>query len=67
MPEIRLDVFDYPTAWELQERGGLTHHEHCSSVPGWNPLSGPAFLCDCGAVERAWNDLRAAAGLGREA
>lgn len=47
---------DYPTAWAIQKEVGpdLEHHPRCSSVPGWSPISGPGFLCDCGAVEREW-------------
>lgn len=43
----------FPEAWAVQHEVGekLEHHERCSSVPGWHPLSGPALLCDCGAVE----------------
>lgn len=49
-------TLDYPTAWKIQKGFGetLDHHPRCSSVPGWHPMSGPAFLCDCGAVEREW-------------
>ena len=55
---MRFDMLDYPTAWEIQNKGGLTHLERCSSVPGWHSLSGPALLCDCGAIEREWERLR---------
>jgi hypothetical protein len=50
-------TLDYPTAWAIQREVGasLVHHPRCSSVPGWSPISGPAFLCDCGAVEQEWN------------
>lgn len=48
------EALDFPTAWAIQDAGGLTHNPRCSSVPGWHPLSGPALLCDCGAVEREW-------------
>lgn len=46
---------DFPTAWAIQRLAAtgyikLAHHERCSSVPGWHALSGPGFLCDCGAV-----------------
>lgn len=53
---MRTDFLDYPTAWAIQKEVGptLTHHMKCSSVPGWHPLSGPALLCDCGAVESEW-------------
>lgn len=54
MTGIRTDMLDFPTAWAIQRRGGLTHHPRCSSVPGWHPMSGPGFLCDCGAVPDAW-------------
>jgi hypothetical protein len=54
---------DYPTAWAIQNEVGnqLDHHPRCSSVPGWDPISGPAFLCDCGAVEREWQRRQSAA------
>ena len=47
---------DFPTAWAIQKECGaqLEHHPRCSSVPGWHALSGPAFLCDCGAVKAEW-------------
>ena len=56
---VRDDFLDFPTAWSIQRRRGeyLGHHPRCSSVPGWDPISGPAFLCDCGAVEREWRRL----------
>lgn len=51
---------DYPTAWAIQEEVGssLEHHQRCSSVPGWDPISGPWFLCDCGAIEQEWQRRR---------
>ncbi len=54
------DFLDYPTAWAIQKEVGteLAHHERSSSVPGWCSLSGPAFLCDCGAVETEWKRRR---------
>lgn len=51
------DFIDYPTAWAIQ-KAGVEHGERCSSVPGWNPISGPMFLCDCGAVEQRWVEIR---------
>lgn len=45
---------DIPTAWAIQKRGGFEHDPKCSSVPGHHPLSGPHFLCDCGAVISEW-------------
>lgn len=47
---------DFPTAWAIQKEVGdkLDHHPRCSSVPGWSAISGPAFLCDCGAVQREY-------------
>jgi hypothetical protein len=62
--DIRLDMLDYPSAWAIQRRGGLEHHPRCSSVPGWDPISGPHFLCDCGAVVKEWESLRHEATLG---
>lgn len=53
------EMLDFPTAWAIQERGGLEHHQRCSSVPGWHPLSGPGLLCDCGAVGAEWRALLA--------
>lgn len=49
-------TLDYPTAWAIQKEVGesLDHHPRCSSVPGWDPISGPGLLCDCGAVECEW-------------
>lgn len=49
-------ALDFPTAWAIQREVGatLTHHPRCSSVPGWDPISGPHMLCDCGAVEKEW-------------
>ena len=45
---------DFPTAWAIQREVGpsLQHDPHCSSVPGWDPLSGPGLLCDCGAIHK---------------
>lgn len=55
-----LDFLDFPTAWAIQKNHGaeLKHDPRCSSVPGWNPLSGPGFLCDCGAVTKEWERLQ---------
>lgn len=46
----------FGAAWEIQRTVGpsLDHDPKCSSVPGHHPFSGPALLCDCGAVEREW-------------
>ena len=54
-------MLDYPTAWAIQRAEGTTldHHPRCSSVPGWDPLSGPGFLCDCGAIIARWEERRA--------
>lgn len=51
-----LSYIDFPAAWKIQNEKGdkLDHHPKCSSVPGHHPLSGPAFLCDCKAVENEW-------------
>lgn len=48
------ETLNFPTAWAIQNEGGLEHHPRCSCVPGWHPMSGPAFLCDCGAVRAEW-------------
>ncbi len=56
---IRTDMLDFPTAWKIQRECQLEHHEKCSSVPGWHPMSGPGLLCDCAAVEREWERLKA--------
>lgn len=60
-----LPLLDYPTAWEIQHEVGpsLVHHNRCSSVPGWSPMSGPGLLCDCGAVRLEW-ERRVAARRG---
>lgn len=54
-----LDYIDYPTAWAIQF-AGLTHLDaRCSAVEGSHGgMGGPAFLCDCGAVEARWAELR---------
>ncbi|HEY0641256.1 MAG TPA: RusA family crossover junction endodeoxyribonuclease [Pseudonocardiaceae bacterium] len=55
-PEIRLDMLDFPTAWEIQRRG-VTHTDpRCSAV-----RTDGAMLCDCGAVTAEWNRLVALA------
>jgi len=56
------DFVDFPTAWAVQRDRGdkLEHHPRCSSVAGWDPISGPHFLCDCGAVEKEADRIRAA-------
>ena len=45
-----LGYIDFPAAWQMQREGGIAHARRCSSVPGWHPMSGPALLCDCGAL-----------------
>lgn len=54
------DYADFPTAWAIQNSHGptLTHHPRCSSVPGWDAISGPSFLCDCNAVQDEWRRIR---------
>lgn len=58
-PDINLEMLDYPTAWIIQKGyvRELSHHQQCSSVPGRHPMSGPGFLCDCGAVVRKWEQI----------
>lgn len=40
------DFLDFPTAWAIQRAVGtqLAHQPRCSSVPGWDPISGPGLL-----------------------
>lgn len=59
-PEIEPDSLTFGAAWDIQHTVGpsLDHDPKCSSVPGHHPLSGPALLCDCGAVEREWERRR---------
>lgn len=67
-PNWDLDYLDFPTAWHIQKKH-LTEADHnpkCSSVPGWHPLSGPGLLCDCGAVQKAWERIRSATVEGGE-
>lgn len=54
------DYIDFPTAWAIQKERGesLQHDSKCSSVPDWDPMSGPHFLCDCGAVEKEYDRLK---------
>lgn len=62
----RLDFIDYPMGWALQREIGTNsppHDPRCSCVEGWDPLSGPMFLCDCGAIKREWARRREALGL----
>jgi len=60
---MRFDMLDYPTAWEIQKSVGaqLHHDPRCSAVPGHDPISGPSFLCDCGAITLEWERRRAEA------
>lgn len=55
------EYIDFPTAWAIQHDHGakLSHAPRCSSVPGWDPISGPGFLCDCGAIVAEWKRIRA--------
>lgn len=41
----------------LADRQWYAMHDHdrCSSVPGWDPMSGPYFLCDCDALPAEWH------------
>jgi hypothetical protein len=45
-------------AWKIQNSTDLEHNERCSSVEGWHPMSGPAFLCNCGAVDQYYDQVR---------
>lgn len=56
--KVRTDMCDIQTAWEIQSQyPDLKHDPKCSSVPGWDPMSGPGFLCDCNAVYEKWQEL----------
>jgi hypothetical protein len=59
------DYPDFPTAWAIQDSHGTTldHHPRCSSVPGWDAISGPGFLCDCDAIKTEWARIRDILGL----
>ena len=57
LAKVRTDFLNFPTAWAIQDKGGLQHHPRCSSVPGWDPISGPGLLCDCGAITKEWERL----------
>jgi hypothetical protein len=47
------DFCDFPTAWAIQ-RAGIEHIDRrCSAAQT------AAWLCDCGAVEARWRELRA--------
>lgn len=51
------DFLDFPTAWAIQRHTSLAHDAKCSSIAGHHPMSGPHFLCDCGAVIKEWEML----------
>ncbi len=56
---LDLDFLDYPTGWAIQRGYQLDHDPRCSSVEGSNGgMGGPAFLCDCGAIEIKWRELK---------
>lgn len=55
--KVRTDFLDFPTAWKIQKETKLKHDPKCSSVPGWHPMSGSHFLCDCGAMVDEWKRL----------
>ena len=54
--DTEIDYMTFGEAWDVQHTVGpsLDHDPKCSSVPGHHPLSGPALLCDCGAIEKEW-------------
>jgi hypothetical protein len=62
----RHDFIDFPLAWALQRDIGNSsppHNKRCSCVAGWHAMSGPGFLCDCGAIQKEWRKRRRALGL----
>lgn len=52
------EFLSFSLAWKIQDSTDLKHDERCSSVPGWHPMSGPAFLCDCHAVDQYYDQVR---------
>lgn len=58
---LDLDYMDYPTGWAIQEtHPSLNHDSECSANPEHpSGMGGPMWLCDCGAVEAKWRELRA--------
>ena len=59
-PELAAHCAPHVFVQELTVRAALDHAPRCSSIPGWHPISGPALLCDCGAIVREWERRRAA-------
>ena len=59
--KITLEVTDrltFPDAWKIQKNCLLDHDVKCSaSIFNPSPLSGPHFLCDCGAVENKFAEI----------
>lgn len=63
--EVLDEIFKCPkyitfgSAWAIQHtmNDQLVHEPKCSSVEGWCSLSGPCFLCDCGAIEKCWEEI----------
>jgi hypothetical protein len=55
----RWNFLNFSVAWKIQKSYGteLEHHPRCSSVKGWDPINGSAFLCDCGAIETEFERL----------
>jgi len=53
MSDLNLDVLDYPKAWAIQEQGVDHTTPRCSAEQ-----TGGAMLCDCGAVQARWEQLR---------
>lgn len=56
---LKRNFVDFPTGWAIQA-AGLTHTSpHCSAVLTL------ALLCDCGAIDARWTELRTEAVLDR--
>jgi hypothetical protein len=56
LPKYRREMIDYPTGWAIQRRGIEHIDPRCSAVqtaPDGDTRRAP-FLCDCGAIIKAW-------------
>lgn len=50
---VERDFLDFPTAWAIQHAGVTHTDDRCSAVQCVGSM-----LCDCGAVETRWYELR---------
>lgn len=57
-PNWQFPFLDFPTAWWFAPR--VVHTDRrCSWIQEWG-----GFLCDCGAIEKAWRQAKATRGAG---